>query len=118
MTKEVNKLALPKKMKVKRPLRKPDHTSKRGIDYWWGPEWVRDLNGTICRIKPIKQTSGYALLYMVAKNGNLSYIQGSIQESFIDWHTKRYESDQIESLLLGIEPDSILLTDWEYEVEE
>ena len=90
-----------------RPTRDPDHHSKRGIPYYWHPEWVRDLNGTICRIKPIKNKQGDVELFMVSKTGNLSYIPGSIQQEFKKWHTDR----SIDYLLLGQDPDEILETD-------
>lgn len=30
-----------KKSKITRPNRDPDHYSKRGVPYWWAPEWIR-----------------------------------------------------------------------------
>src|ERR1700676_1211558 len=30
-----------KKLKIVRPNRDPDHYSKRGVPYWWAPEWIR-----------------------------------------------------------------------------
>lgn len=102
-------LAIPKGKKVKKPLREPDHISKRGIPYWWGPEWVRDTNGTIGRIAPIKHPHGVNL-NMVAKDGNVTYIQGSIQQEFHAWHQDR----QIDALLLGMDEDDIIETAWEY----
>ena len=110
-----NKLALPKGKKVKRPGRPPDYISKRGIPYWYGPDWVRDLNGSIGRIKPIKRKNDYGncdvSLMMLSKTGNLSFILGSIQREFIRWHQDR----EIDYILLGIDEDQMLLTDWEYE---
>lgn len=29
------------KIKLSRPMRDPDHYSKRGVPYWWAPEWIR-----------------------------------------------------------------------------
>jgi len=86
-------------------------TSKRGVPYWFGPEWVRDVNGTIGRIKPIKVSANLVNLYMVAKSGNVTFIRGSIQEEFRRWH----EDQQIDCILLGVEEDEILAGDWEYE---
>ena len=110
-----NALKLPKGKTVKKPIRPSDHVSKRGVPYWWSPEWVRDLNGTICRIKPIKSkskaTPDDVVLYMLAKNGGLSYIQGSIQDEFQRWH----QDNEIDYILLGVCMDEVLLTDWEYE---
>ena len=63
------------------PLRDPDHVSKRGVNYWWSPEWVRCTNSSNTsygRIKAIKE-HGTVNLYMYSKEGKLSYIQGSIQ---------------------------------------
>jgi hypothetical protein len=37
---------------------------------------------------------------MVSKDGNMTYIQGSIQKEFKDWHTDR----QIDYILLGETP--------------
>ena len=88
------------------PLRPPDHTSKRGVPYYFAPEWVRDLKGTITRIKPIKEKNGEVNLYMLSKSGNLSYIQGSIQAEFKEWH----ESRSIDYLLLGVDIDELIET--------
>lgn len=107
----MSKLALPKGKKVTKPTREPDMISKRGVPYWFGPEWVREVNNTIARIKPIKKSEDWVCLHMVAKNGNVSYIRGSIQEEFQKWH----EDNQIDAILLGIDEDEILLTDWDYE---
>lgn len=98
MAKKGKSLALPKEKKVARPHREPDMTSKRGVPYWFDPEWVRDLNGTVGRIAPIKNGKSVDL-YMVSKDGNESYIQGSIQEEFQRWHTDR----EIDFILLGME---------------
>ncbi len=102
-------LSVPKKKKVKKPAREPDMLSKRGVPYWFGPDWVRDLNGTIGRIIPRK--SGKSVnLHMLSKDGNESYIQGSIQQEFLQWHEDR----QLDYILLGGDEDAILETGWEY----
>ena len=106
----VAELALPSNKKVTRPMREPDLKSKRGVPYWFGPEWVRDLNGTVGRIKPIKKDEKVDL-YMLSKAGNLTYIQGSIQKQFKDWH----EDQEIDCILLGVEEEDIIATDWDYE---
>jgi len=104
--------ALPKGKKVKLPDREPDHVSKRGVPYWWAPEWVRATNQSVGRIIPItiKSTTGHedTHLYMLSKDGNESFIQGSIQQEFKDWH----ENNAIDYILLGMDPDEV---DWEYE---
>jgi hypothetical protein len=41
---------------------------------------------------------------MHSKEGNLTYIQGSIQQEFKRWHEDR----QIDCILLGMDPDDIL----------
>jgi hypothetical protein len=98
MAKKGKSQALPKDKKVAKPHREPDMTSKRGVPYWFDPEWVRDLNGTIGRIAPIK--AGQSVdLYMVSKDGNETYIAGSIQEEFQAWHLDR----EIDFILLGME---------------
>ena len=102
-------LAVPKGKTVARPFRDPDMVSKRGVPYWFGPDWVRDVNGTMGRIAPIKHKDGVNL-YMLSKAGKMSYIQGSIQVEFHEWH----ENEQIDAILLGIDEDDILLTNWEY----
>ena len=107
----MSKLAIPKGKKVKSPNREPDMLSKRGIPYWFGPEWVRSQNGYISRIKPIKDKNGSVTLHMLSKDGNLTYIQGSIQEEFKRWH----QDKEIDFILLGINEDDVLLTEWEYE---
>ena len=95
----------PKYTAPDKPLRPSDYTSKRGIEYWWAPEWVRDLNGTIGRIKPIK-IKGDVELHMLSKADKLSYIQGSIQREFKKWHEDR----QIDYMLLGVDPDELIET--------
>jgi hypothetical protein len=93
---------------VSRPMRDPDHLSKRGVPYWWSPEWVRGTSAepanSYGRVKPIKDKNGDVFLYMWGKNGSLVYILGSIQEEFKTWHTDRL----IDYILLGEDPDSIL----------
>lgn len=104
-------LALLTNKKVKKPVREPDMVSKRGVPYWFSPEWVREANGSMSRIKPIKVNEHKVDLYMISKSGNSSYIQGSIQDEFHSWH----EDNQIDCILLGVDEDEILATDWEYE---
>jgi hypothetical protein len=94
------------KEKLDKPYRAPDYISKRGVPYYFAPEWVRDLNGSIGRIKPIKE-NGTVNLYMLSKNGKYTYIQGSIQREFREWHEDR----QIDYMLLGGDPDELLVTD-------
>lgn len=89
---------------IERPVRPHDHISKRGIPYWWAPEWVRDLNGTICKIKALKNKKGDVDLYMKSKSGKLSFIKGSIQKEFKKWHQDR----EIDYILLGEDPDKLL----------
>lgn len=98
MAKKGKSLAIPKDKKVAKPLREPDMVSKRGVPYWFDPEWVRDVNGTIGRIAPIKNGKKVDL-FMVSKEGNESYIQGSIQQEFQAWHLDR----EIDFILLGME---------------
>lgn len=103
-------LALPKGKKIKRPTREPDMLSKRGIPYWFGPEWVRSQNGYMSRIKPVKKDDSVSL-HMVGKEGGVTYIQGSIQQEFQRWHEDR----QIDYILLGIDEDELCATEWDYE---
>ncbi len=85
-----------------------DHVSKRGVKYWWAPEWVRDLNGKPSKIRPIKdKKTGEVDLHMESKDGKTSYIQGSIQREFKKWHTDR----SIDYLLLGEDADDLLNVD-------
>ena len=98
------------KKTIEKPIRDADYVSERGVSYWWAPEWVRDLNGTICRLKVLKK-DGDADLHMVSKSGNTSYIQGRIQKAFRQWHTDR----QIDYILLGVDEDTDLTGDWEKE---
>ena len=87
------------------PSREPDYISKRGVPYYWSPEWIRVLNGKPSRLKPVKRP-GTVDLYMLAKDGNLSYIQGSIQQEFKKWHEDR----QIDYMLLGVDPEELIIT--------
>jgi hypothetical protein len=111
---------------VDKPLRDPDHISKRGVFYWFSPEWTRGTDGSnisFGKIKAIKEKicvshgrPGGAMnhnsktcscphtvnLYMVSKSGNTTYIQGSIQQEFKEWHEDR----QIDYILLGETPES------------
>ena len=93
--------------KLSEPDRSPDYRSKRGVPYWWTPEWVRNLNGTICRIIPLKKNDDVEL-HMLSKEGTLSYIQGSIQKEFKKWH----EDNQIDYILLGMDEDDLIKPDW------
>lgn len=104
---------------VPRPLRDPDHISKRGVPYWWSPEWTRATSSadeSWGKIKAIREKAcmsdgGHsrpckcdttANLYMLSKSGNHTYIQGSIQEEFRKWHDDR----QIDYILLGETPEA------------
>lgn len=107
----MNNLAIPKGKSVKKPVREPDMISKRGVPYWFGPDWVRDLNGSISRVIPIKNKNGSVDLSLLSKDGNISYIQGSIQREFHQWHEDR----QLDAILLGFDEDSIIDTQWVYE---
>ena len=93
--------------KVEKPLREPDMISKRGVAWWFAPEWIRatSSSGTSYgKIKAIKEKNGEVNLYMLSKSGNMTYIQGSIQREFRDWHTDR----SIDYILLGIDVDEII----------
>lgn len=107
----MSNLSIPKGKKVKKPNREPDLTSKRGVDYYFGPDWVRNLNGTIGRIIPLKNGSNGVELYMLSKDGNKSYIHGSIQQEFLKW----YKDQELDAILLGRDEDEILISDWLYE---
>ena len=103
-------LAVPKGMRVKKPYREPDMVSKRGVPYFFGPDWIRILNGTVGRIIPLKKGETVEL-HMLSKDGNISVIQGSIQQEFLAWH----EDKQLDAILLGFDEDEIIVTDWVYE---
>ena len=89
---------------IQRPLRDPDHLSKRGVPYWWAPEWTRATSSAATSFGKIKAIleKGTVNLYMVSKEGKMSYIQGSIQQEFKDWHDDR----QIDYILLGETPEA------------
>lgn len=106
----MSSLALPKGKQVKKPLRDPDMVSKRGVPYWFFPEWVRDQGSTVGRIVALKHTDGHVYLHMLSKDGNITYIQGSIQQEFQTWHDDR----QIDAILLGMDEGDIITTQWEY----
>lgn len=80
-----------------KPTRDPDHVSKRGIEYWWSPDWVRDLNGTICKIRAVDIGNNEVKLQMLSKDGNASDMRGSIVTAFKKWHQDRL----IDMLLFG-----------------
>lgn len=104
-------LAMPNGKRVIEPIRAPDMVSKRGVRYWFHPEWTRDGTGA-ARIKAIKATDrDHIDLYMLSKAGKLNYIQGSIQRQFQNW----VEDQEIDCILLGVDMDAVLINDWEYE---
>lgn len=97
-----------KKKQVERPMRDPDHKSKRGVPYWWAPEWVRATSSaetSYGKIAAIKEKNGEVNLYMKSKDGGHSYIQGSIQQEFKAWHEDR----SIDYILLGMDIDEIIV---------
>jgi hypothetical protein len=90
---------------VEKPSRDPDHVSKRGVHYWWSPEWVRGTsysNTSFGRIKAIKEGNNVNL-YMLSKEGKLKYIEGSIQREFKDWH----EARKIDYFFLADDPEAL-----------
>lgn len=91
MTQKPNKKLTNKAPEVQKPLREPDHISKRGVHYYWSPEWIRGTdysNTKFGRIKALKENNTVNL-YMLSKEGTLSFIQGSIQKEFKEWHLQR-----------------------------
>jgi len=115
-------LAIPKGMKVKAPTREPDMYSKRAVPYWFAPEWTRKVGKVCSRILPVLNEDDRVLLYMLSNDGNLSFIQGSIQYEFYSWliSTKKdvipWRDDlEVDCMLLGVKPEELLLSDWEYE---
>lgn len=115
-------LAVPKGKKIKAPEREPDMVSKRGKAYWFGPEWVREAGKSYGRILPVADDYGNVYLHMLSKTGNLSYIQGSIQEEF-QWWKRTHHSEivpwrddmEADCILLGVDIADVLASDWEYE---
>jgi hypothetical protein len=92
---------------VEKPYRDPDHVSKRGVFYWFSPDWVRGTSGTnssFGKIRAVKEKGNEVNLYIKSQSGNLSYIQGSIQQEFKDWHIDR----SIDYILLGIDLDELI----------
>ena len=59
-------------------------------------------NTTFGRIKAIKE-HGTVNLYMQSKEGNLSFIQGSIQREFKEWHEQR----KIDYFFLADDPEKL-----------
>jgi len=114
----MTELAIKQGLKVAEPKRDPDYYSKRGVAYWFMPEWVRGTsssNNKFSRIIP-KKVKGWdgeddVELYMLSKDGNASYIRGSIQQEFKRWHV----DNQIDYIIFGIDLDEMLYTNWEYE---
>jgi hypothetical protein len=101
-----------KKSPIARPLRDPDHVSKRGVPYWWAPEWIRATGSaqtSYGKIAAIKEKNGEVNLYMKSKDGGHSFIQGSIQREFKQWHEDR----SIDYILLGMDIDEIIVDETE-----
>lgn len=95
---------------IEEPSRNPDYHSKRGVPYWWAPEWVRGISSSASsfqRIVPLKVNDDVEL-HMVSKEGSLTYIRGSIQREFKKWH----EDAQIDYILLGMDEDDLLQAEW------
>jgi hypothetical protein len=119
------------KKKIARPSRDPDHYSKRMVPYWWFPEMIRGtsadtiyghINSTVSNLRNRNEKGDYVLpcdsygkihavkkngdveLHMLSTKGNLTYIQGSIQQEFKQWHEER----SIDYILLGLDPDDII----------
>ena len=92
---------------IKRPDRAPDHMSKRGVPYWFSPEWIRANDGSeksFGKIACVKDGHGGVDLYMKSKAGNYTYIQGSIQREFRAWHEDR----EIDCILLGLNIEDLV----------
>lgn len=94
------------KKKLEKPVRDPDHFSKRGVPYWWSPEWIRATSSSCTSFQKIVaiKNNGDVDLHMKSKAGDYSYIQGSIQREFHKWHTDR----EIDCILLGMDMDDLL----------
>jgi hypothetical protein len=86
-----------KESKLTKPTRDPDFISKRNIEYWWSPEFCRNLNGTICKIRAVDLGNNEVKLQMLSKNGNATDMQGSIVVAFKKWHADRV----IDMILFG-----------------
>lgn len=92
---------------IEKPLRDPDLISKRGVYYWFAPEWIRGTSGandSFGKIAAVKDKSGDVILFMKSRSGNYTYIQGSIQREFKKWHIDR----SIDYLLLGMDIDDLI----------
>ena len=93
---------------LSKPLREPDMMSKRGVPYWFAPEWIRATSSSATsygKIAAVKDKARAGVhLYMKSKDGNYSYIQGSIQKEFQQWHEDR----SIDYILLGIDLDELI----------
>ena len=115
-------LAIPKGKIVAKPNREPDYYSKRGVAYYWSPEWTRGTsyaNDKFSRIYPhqiryhhkkYEEDEWDVELYMLSRDGNESFIRGSIQEEFKQWHL----DNEIDYILLGVDINEVLATNWEY----
>lgn len=86
---------------LSKPTREPDHISKRNVEYWWSPEWVRNLNGTICKIRAVKVNGDIenVKLQILSKDGKATDMLGSIPAAFKKWHTDRL----VDMILFGEE---------------
>lgn len=66
-------------------------------------EWVGSCE-SYGKIKAVKEKNGEVSLYMKNNKGELTYIQGSIQQEFRKWHTDR----SIDYILFGLPIDEII----------
>lgn len=123
------------KKKVARPNRDPDHYSKRGVPYWWSPEWIRGTSADMIYDKPVVPvslsmpesipmqdgrhvicTSSYGRIHAVKESsGDVNLYMKSKEgkltyiQGSIQKEFKRWHEDRsIDYILLGMDPDEII----------
>lgn len=131
-----------KKSKVIRPNRDPDHYSKRGVPYWWSPEFIRgtaadlvydskhiknlypeEINQLILRAdgSMVKPLGSYGRIHAVKESGGdvnlyMKSKEGKLTyiQGSIQKEFKKWHLDrEIDYILLGLNPDDILQNETE-----
>lgn len=132
-----------KKKTVQRPNRDPDHYSKRGVPYWWAPEWTRGTSSDSIRDADsmkiyssrldvmqdfivnangeyVRPCENYGRIHAVKEKNDVNLYMKSkegkltfIQGSIQKEFKKWHLDREIDYILLGLNPDDILQNETE-----